>query len=525
MYVYKLIVLVLLASITVVFTHCGSPFSSQSQLSWKSNIYGGADEVSYNAFEATVYPITRANCASCHMTQSPKHASDNVKEAHDEIMMTQKVNFSNIPGSRMVRKLRDENHNCWSNCADNAAEMQAAIEEWNDAIKDSGPAPVTPTPGVPAPVNIKTAQTKTIAEELASSANALKSNTVAINVGSAMVSAPMVKAVDAFGDYLHVPDDGSNQTLVATEPSAGLALMNITLPAAGSYRVFGLVVAPDANTNAFYLGLSPMGTQNYIGGIRTVDLQTNANQIWRQMSNTFAVPSAGNYTLTLRERRDGTKIYRIFVTADPAFDVTDVASFLGKTLTFDVSLITKVPGTQFKIDVTDYDMYTYLLAKPRIVSTSNIRVKGLRLFVNNVRTALQAYSTFDVTTTPANGLISGFNMQVLKEGGPAIDKFHFEFEALEVATAPVNNASLTAFQSSVYVITRANCASCHAAQFPHASADPMTAHNEAVRLTNFTTPANSLLVTKIRNGHQGQSTALAAQLEAAIIQWRTGRTP
>ena len=102
MYVYKLIVLVLLASITVVFTHCGSPFSSQSQLSWKSNIYGGADEVSYNAFEATVYPITRANCASCHMTQSPKHASDNVKEAHDEIMMTQKVNFSNIISTDMT---------------------------------------------------------------------------------------------------------------------------------------------------------------------------------------------------------------------------------------------------------------------------------------------------------------------------------------------------------------------------------------------------------------------------------------
>ncbi len=46
-------------------------------------------------------------------------------------------------------------------------------------------------------------------------------------------------------------------------------------------------------------------------------------------------------------------------------------------------------------------------------------------------------------------------------------------------------------------------------------------------MVNFVTPANSQLATKIRNGHQGISAAsgaaIAAQYEAAIVEWRTQR--
>lgn len=532
MVIYKFLVLILLAAITVVFTHCGSPFSSQSSLIWKSNVYGGADEASYNAFAATVYPITRTNCASCHETQAPKHASADLREAHDQIIISQKVNFANIPGSRMVRKLRDENHNCWSDCQADADEMQAAIEEWNDAIKDSGAEPVV-GPTVPTgPVILKTAQTLTIDQELANVANPLKSNTVAINVGSAMVNAPMVKATDGYGDFIHVPNDGQNLTLANNDASAGVAMMNIKLPAAGNYRIWGYVVAPTANDNAFYAGIAPMGTPTaYIGGIRQWDITENANPLWRQMPGTIAVPSAGNYTLTLRERKDGTRIYRIFVTADTAFNGNDVASFLGVTVSFDISAISKVPGSRFLIDVTDYDMYTYLISRPRIVTpTQNIRVKNVRLMVNNIYSPQNStYTTVDKVATPTDGVLSGFPMIVLKDKGSDQDKFHFEFEMLEAYAGTVNNASLVAYQNSVYQISRANCTACHTAQYPHASPDALTAHDYTLSLVNFTTPANSLLVNKIRNGHKTISAAegasLATQYEAAIVQWRTGRGP
>ncbi len=520
MVIYKFLVLILLVAITVVFTHCGK----QTALIFESNqLLAGSQE----AFEQTVYPITRANCVSCHQTQSPVHASSDVAEAH--VAATSKVNFANIPNSRLVKKLRDENHNCWSDCGANADEMQAAIEEWYAAIEQTdaeSPNPVIQPP--PQAAVLRTVQTMTIAQELANIANPVKSNTVAINVGSAMVSAPMAKAVDGFGDFLHVPDDGQNLTLVNNDASAGVAMMNIRLPAAGAYRIWGYVIAADANSDSFYAGIAPMGTPNaFIGGIRQWDIPVNANPTWRQMPGTIAVPSAGNYTLTLRERKDGTKIYRVFVTSDTTFNGDDVASFLGVTLSFDISTISKVPNSKFLIDVSDYDMYTYLLANPRIVTpTTNIRVKNVRLMVNNLYSPQNStYTTVDKVATPTDGRLSGFPMIVLKDMGSALDKFHFEFEILEAYAGAVNNASLLAFQNSVYQITTQNCAGCHSGQRPHASPDPLTAHDYSLTIVNFTTPANSLIVTRIRNGHQGVNPNLAPQLEAAIVQWRTGRGP
>jgi mono/diheme cytochrome c family protein len=528
MYIYKLLVLVLLGAIITVYTNCGSPFSTQSALVWKSNqMLAGSKE----AFEATVYPITKANCATCHTVQAPTHASPDVNAAHDAAYS--KVNFANIPGSRLVRKLRDENHNCWSDCSSNADEMQTAIEDWYAAIQDSEEQnPTTPITLPPEVITLKTAETMTITQELANMANPVKSNTVAINVGSAMVTAPMVKAADGFGDFLHVPDNGQNLTLANNAAGAGIARMNIRLPAAGNYRIWGYVLAPDANSNAFYAGIAPTGTPDaFIGGIRNWTITANANPRWQLLNQNYAIPSAGNYTLTLRQQKDGTKVYRIFVTADTTFNGEDVASFLGVTLSFDISSIVKTPNVRFLIDISDYDMYTYLLARPRIVTpTQNIRVKNVRLMVNNIWSPQNStYTTVDKVTTPTDGLLSGFPMIVLKDKGSDMDKFHFEFEELSVYAGQVNNASLVAFQQSVYPISRANCASCHSAQRPHASADPLTAHDYALTIVNFTTPANSRIVTTIRNGHQGisaaQGAAIATQYEAAIVEWRTGRGP
>ena len=532
MYVYKLVVLFLLGVITVVYTNCGSPFSTQSQLVWKSNVYGGSDEASYEAFRATVYPITRANCAGCHETQTPKHASPDYKVAHDDIIMGSKVNFANIPNSRLVKKLRDENHNCWSSCDADADEMQVAIEDWNEAIKDSGAGTTVAPPTVQ---TLKTSQTLSMAQELANPANAPKSPTIEIDLATANLTAPMVRASNVYGPYLHVPDnDGQNLTLANNDNSAGIATFNIKLPAAGTYRVWGYVVAPDANTNAFYVGIAPRNNPTaFIGGIRTWDITANANPTWNRQNNTFAVNAGGDYTLTLRERKDGTEIYRIFVTADNNFVSTDVNAFLGVSIAFDVSALMGLSANsaKFVIDVSDYDAYTYLLANPRIVAPGrNIRVKNIRPMLNNVWSAQNStYTNVDKVATPADPSLSGFPMIALKDQGASVDKWHFEFEILEVYTGTVNNASLQSFQTSVYAISRANCTSCHSSSRPHASPDPLTAHDYVLNanLVDFNNPANSLIANKIRNGHQGISAAqgsnLATQYEQAIVQWRTGR--
>lgn len=82
-------------------------------------------------FATTVYPILTDYCASCHAStaagpQQPYFADPDVVTAYDAVK--QKIDLNDPAGSRLVVRLRDEFHNCWSDCAANSAEMQAAIE-------------------------------------------------------------------------------------------------------------------------------------------------------------------------------------------------------------------------------------------------------------------------------------------------------------------------------------------------------------------------------------------------------------
>jgi Concanavalin A-like lectin/glucanases superfamily len=98
-------------------------------------------------FAATVYPITHANCVRCHSTtadpsveQSPYHADPSLAIAYPAAIP--KIDFTGCAGSggnnggtcgtnsRLYQRLLTDNHNCWTNCAANAATMLAAIQQF-----------------------------------------------------------------------------------------------------------------------------------------------------------------------------------------------------------------------------------------------------------------------------------------------------------------------------------------------------------------------------------------------------------
>jgi hypothetical protein len=109
-------------------------------------------QISIQAFRETVHPITRANCVGCHgVSQSPLHAVEDAEVAHDALINNAKVDFNNIPNSRLVQKLKNEFHNCWDDCDISSSEMQAAITEWKRIIDDSAANKTTP-PVVTPPV-------------------------------------------------------------------------------------------------------------------------------------------------------------------------------------------------------------------------------------------------------------------------------------------------------------------------------------------------------------------------------------
>ena len=91
---------------------------------------------SREAFETTLYPLLTQYCVNCHANGpgSPQFATPVSGTAYTEILAQNKVNLADPGSSRIVRKLIDEQHNCWSDCTTDANMLEAAVQAWADAI-------------------------------------------------------------------------------------------------------------------------------------------------------------------------------------------------------------------------------------------------------------------------------------------------------------------------------------------------------------------------------------------------------
>ncbi len=88
-------------------------------------------------FRTTVYPVLTQYCAGCHSEsaatrQQPYFASTNVDAAYQAAKS--RIRLDNPAQSRLVQRLRIDSHNCWSDCAANATEMQTAIQAFASTI-------------------------------------------------------------------------------------------------------------------------------------------------------------------------------------------------------------------------------------------------------------------------------------------------------------------------------------------------------------------------------------------------------
>lgn len=98
-------------------------------------------------FGSTVWPVVNAYCSGCHAPnarnpQAPYFAQDDIDAAYDAARNTISLNVPE--NSRLVVRLRDENHNCWNNnCPAAAAEMLLEIQNMAGAIVPTSPPPET----------------------------------------------------------------------------------------------------------------------------------------------------------------------------------------------------------------------------------------------------------------------------------------------------------------------------------------------------------------------------------------------
>src|SRR5450432_2605790 len=91
-------------------------------------------------FGSTVYPLLTQYCSRCHspnatVPQSPYFASPVLAQAYQAALP--KMDLNTPTNSRFYERLANENHNCWSNCASNAATMLAAIQSFAGMLSPS----------------------------------------------------------------------------------------------------------------------------------------------------------------------------------------------------------------------------------------------------------------------------------------------------------------------------------------------------------------------------------------------------
>jgi hypothetical protein len=89
-------------------------------------------------FATTVWPVLTANCAGCHVDssvtpQSPFFSSPVADDAYEAAKSKMDLNMP--ANSRLVVRLRDEAHNCWTaSCANDANDMEAAITAFANTV-------------------------------------------------------------------------------------------------------------------------------------------------------------------------------------------------------------------------------------------------------------------------------------------------------------------------------------------------------------------------------------------------------
>jgi hypothetical protein len=104
------------------------------------------------AFAETLFPILDNNCSSCHSEQGDpgidlaQIAHSNPAIAHAVLINRDLVNRDNPQLSRLVERLADDKHYCWSNCADDADAVTNAIARWNDLAANTGTGGATVAP-------------------------------------------------------------------------------------------------------------------------------------------------------------------------------------------------------------------------------------------------------------------------------------------------------------------------------------------------------------------------------------------
>lgn len=405
----KILVIGFLGVVAIAFTQCGKPFVQKGDLIYSVDgvmvpVTGASVKTSLAAFEETVYPLTKKNCASCHAAgQQPLHASPKIEDAHNALLSQYKVNFTNPERSRMVLKLRDESHNCWGSCDAAADEMSEAIARWgelmqaDDATEVAAPIDLFPLKTQTSPTIVEARQTETAGV-----------TRYIVEAAAALLTAPMVRET-ATQTFVTTPNDGTNVTHANNSTTAGIASFTFFAPqAAMNGALWALVSATEPDDESFFVRLNTGTIIDWripdTGGLfRWVRITNGANRAPVSFNVT-----AGTNTITLRERRDGARLAKFLWVSSQDYVPMDQGTAKSALLSFSLNSLVQTNPSEVATasEVSRFQSTLYPVTRQYCVSCHGDGQRP-RHADPNLDVALEAITDFSLVdfATPANSRI------------------------------------------------------------------------------------------------------------------------
>jgi len=130
---------------------------------------------------------------------------------------------------------------------------------------------------------------------------------------SAQLTSPMQKASDSSasgGAYIWAPQAGWS---LSTPPTTGTATMTFTVAETGTYTLWGRIVTPDYSADSYWVSMD-----RKTDSVWHLDIQPRSTAWYWEKGETYTL-TAGQHTLTIKNREPGTKLDKILLTQDAGF--------------------------------------------------------------------------------------------------------------------------------------------------------------------------------------------------------------
>ncbi len=386
-------------------------------------------------FQSTIWQLVRdparGNCLRCHAPtaatpQSPFFASADVNEAYAAARA--KIDLDNPARSRLVVRLREESHNCWtSSCTADATAMQNQIEAFANGISLT-----------PVDANLKISKALTLYDgTVAAGGNRYEANTIAkyefktgtgstifdtsgvepalnlgmsgditwmggwgVNIkaggkaqGTTTGSRKLADRLKATGEFAielwAAPANVTQEDAYILSYSGGVMSRNVTL-AQRAYQYEALtrssttgangapaLLTRDADRDAqaslqhVVLNYDPVnGRRLYVNGNFTGDQDPRAGGALGDWDDTFALV-LGNETSNNRQWQGVIRFAAIHSRTLTLEQIQqNFAAGVGERyfLLFNVTALTGMPQSYVMLEASEYDSYGYLFTKPTFIS-------------------------------------------------------------------------------------------------------------------------------------------------------------